>query len=477
MAKGRKHRATRRREAAAGDGTGVARRRTSAGTRRYRTGLLALGALVILTAAAAWGTSHLLSRVALGGASSAVPLPDMPARSEMPNALVSVLADADQALRRAVAADAEALAVGRAAGRLGQLYQANTYGARAARCYELAMARDAENPRWPYLLAILRQERGESDSVTALLERAVALAPEYSPARLKLADNQFKRGLAVAARASYEGRLALSPDDPYAHLGLARLALARSEWEVAERHLERATVGDSFATAYRLLASVHEHFGRDRRMQEVLARADGARRFAPAPDPWVDELIEQSYDVEWLLLNVSRYLSAGARALAQRTFERARQLDPRNPEVYVALGRQATDATQARRAFETAVSLAPDHAPALVSLGEMLVRENRPREAEALLRRAIDLEADLAAAHKNLGIAVAADGRFAEGVEHVRRAIALSPNTVSFRYSLASVLRQAGRRDEAAQQFRRILERWPSHPGATQALAALEAGR
>ena len=50
----------------------------------------------------------------------------------------------------------------------------------------------------------------------------------------------------------------------------------------------------------------------------------------------------------------------------------------------------------------------------------------------------------------------------------------LSPNTVSFHYSLASILREAGRPAEAADELRLLLERWPSHPGATQALAALD---
>ena len=444
------------------------------GPGRWPTGpraALAVGALVVLAVAAAWGTSRLMSRAVPAARSSIVALPDLPDR--MPASLVLVLTRADQALRRAIADGADAAVVGRAAGRLGQLYQANLDGVRAEQCYELALTRDAENPRWTYLLALVRQTRGESESVTALLERAVQLAPEYSPAWLKLADNQFKRGLDDRARASYDRRLALSPEDPYARFGLARLAVGRSEWEVARRHLESAAAGESFDAVYQLLASVYEQFGQSPQQQAALARAEAARRFFPAPDPWFDELLEQSHDVPWLLLNVSRYASAGQAPMAQRILERARRLDPDNPEVYVAFGRYASDVAQARAALEAAVSLAPDHAAAHVSLGEMLLRENRPRDAEVVLRKAIALEADLATAHKNLGLAVAAGGRFAEALEHVRRAQALSPNTVSFDYSLATILQQAGRRAEAAREFRRILQRWPSHAGATQALAAL----
>ena len=455
---------------------GVGNRRRVVGLGPYSVGVIALGALVILAVLVVWGTSQLISS-ADPVERQFVSVPDLPALSEMPSALVPVLTEADQALRRSVAESAESGTIAQAAGRLGQIYHANNYGENAALCYELATTKDAENPRWLYLLAALRQERGENTSVTELLERTVDLAPEYAPAWLKLADNQFKQGLFDRARASYERRLVLAVGDPYANLGLARLALARSEWELAEGYLERVTKAEAFAAVYRLLASVHDHFGHQQEREAALRRAEGARRFAPAPDPWVTQLLDHNYNVESLLLQVSRYSSVGQNVLAQRTFERAQRLEPNNPEVYVVLGQHASDATQARQAFQKAVSLAPDHASARVGLGEMLLRENRPQEAEAVLQEAIDLDPELAAAHKNLGLAAAAAGRFQEAVEHVRQAIVLSPNTVSFHYSLASVLREAGRREEAEVELHRILERWPSHPGAERALAALGGSR
>ena len=225
---------------------GVGNRRRVVGLGPYSVGVITLGALVILAVLVVWGTSHLISS-ADQVERQFVSVPDLPAPSEMPSALVPVLTAADQALRRSVAESADPGTIAQAAGRLGQLYQANNYGENAALCYELAMTQDAENPRWSYLLAVLRQERGENTSVTELLERTVDLAPEYAPAWLKLADNQFKQGLFDQARASYERRLVLSVGDPYASLGLARSALARSEWELAERYLERVTEADAFA--------------------------------------------------------------------------------------------------------------------------------------------------------------------------------------------------------------------------------------
>ncbi|HAK56323.1 MAG TPA: hypothetical protein DCP38_12735 [Acidobacteria bacterium] len=433
--------------------------------------VVALTALVGLAGAAAWGTSRLLSR-AEQTAELATEVPDLPPTVELPGAVGAALLTADRSLRDALSGDLEA--AGDAAGRLGQLYQANNFLDRAARSYELAIGRDATAPRWPHLLASVHRSRGDSRAEIELLERAVDLAPGYAPAWLRLADARFTEGLVEPARDAYEQRLALVDGDAYAHLGLARIALDAEAWEAAEEHLVEAGTADGFDTVYRLLATVHAQLGRAAQREAALARADRGRPFAPAPDPWVDDLMDQSYDVASLLLRVSRWSEAGRTVLAQRAFERARQLEPENPEIYVLLGRYAPDVAQARQAFETAVSLAPDHAVAHVGLGEMLLRENRPAEAEVVLRRAVELDPEQAAGHKNLGLAAAAAGRFEEAIRHVRRSMTLSPNTVSFHYSLASILREAGRSVEARDELRLLLERWPSHPGATQALAALD---
>ena len=217
---------------------------------------------------------------------------------------MQAVAEADRALRQAVAADAPAETIGELAGRLGDVYQANTFSARADACYRLAAELDGANPRWPYFLAHLRQERGEVEAVTPLLERTLELDPAYAPAWLRLGDNQFKLGQAVAARRAYERRLNLVAGDPWAQLGLARLEIERSNWELAESHL---TSAPEFGPAQRLLASVHDHYGRPGPAAESRRRADALGPFHPAPDPWIDALLTQSFDVDWLLFHVSRY--------------------------------------------------------------------------------------------------------------------------------------------------------------------------
>lgn len=392
----------------------------------------------------------------------------------MSDALRQVVTRSDASLRDAIDSHASDATIGQAAGSLGELYQANRYAERASAAYAMAMDLDPQNARWPYLMANLRQERGETESVIPLLERTLELSPGYSPAWLKLADSQFKQGDTEAAQASYERRLTLTPGDPWAHLGLARIAQARDEWEVAESHLQSAIeTNPDNGPALRLLATVQEHFGREAERADAQARADEASRFTPAPDPWIEGLFEYSYDIESLLTNVTRYAYVGNGEISQRLFNRARQLDPENPEVYLLFAQHAQSPDEAVMAYQTAISLDPDNVEAHELLGELLLLANRPTEAEPILRRAIALGSRSASTYKNLGLALAAAGRFDEAIAMIRQALVLSPQAAGAHYSLGYVLRAAGRRTEAIREFRRLLELQPNHPEARQALAEL----
>jgi len=432
-------------------------------------------AFVLLALGVTWGTSVLIARAASRAALERAP--DLPRFSDEPEALRQALGDADRTLRQALLTGASSTEAGRAAGRLGELYHANGYRERAAEGYELAIELDPDNPHWPYGLAFLLQESGETDSVTKLLRRTVELAPDYSPAWLKLGETQFKQGQNEAARTSYERRLTLSEGDPYAHLGLARLALGESDWFAAESHLEKAIATDSeFGEAHRMLAAVHEHFNRSEQSKRALERAERCGRFYPAPDPWADNLLEQSFDVDWLLVNAFKFAYVRGGEIANLLFGRAMDLEPDNPQVYLMLGKTVQDLAQARRAFETAVSLDPTNAEAFSLLGEVLLKENNPNEAERVLRKAIDLGTELPTTYENLGLCLASRGRFAEAIASIRRAVLMEPELIDFHLSLASTLKKAGRVREAEEQYGKVLQLKPTHTRAAQELAALVKG-
>ncbi|MCS5688784.1 MAG: tetratricopeptide repeat protein [Acidimicrobiales bacterium] len=431
--------------------------------------------LVVMAGAVAWFTSRLLMRVEAPGRLAEPALltmvPDLPETVGALPDFERAVAEGDRLLRQAVRSGASPDTVGEMAGRLGNLYQANAHGELAEACYGLATDLTTDNPRWPYLLAYKLQERGEAETVTPLLERTVELEPNYSPAWLKLAENRFKQGKFDEARASYERRLALTAGDPWALLGLARLAIEVGEWSQAESHLLVAIeAAPQFAALHRLLATVHEHYGHTAAGDASRQRANELGRFYAAPDPWVDGLIAQSFDVDWLLLNVSRYALLDP-DLSRLLFDRARSLAPEDPDVYVVLHEHVETLEEARRALETAISLDNSHPLAHMRLGELLYRQGEYNQAVELLNRSIHLGADTADAHRYLGLALTALGRLEDAVVALEQAVARAPGDADIHYSFAYVLQRAGRQSDSTRELRRVLELNPGHELAERALA------
>lgn len=77
---------------------------------------------------------------------------------------------------------------------------------------------------------------------------------------------------------------------------------------------------------------------------------------------------------------------------------------------------------EARRAFESALSLDPRYAPALVNIGNLHLEAGETGEALRYYERAVLSDDDYAPAHHNLGVAYKRLGRTADAVRELRRA-------------------------------------------------------
>lgn len=77
---------------------------------------------------------------------------------------------------------------------------------------------------------------------------------------------------------------------------------------------------------------------------------------------------------------------------------------------------------EARAAFETALDIHPQFAPALVNLGNLQLEAGNVEEAIGYYERAVRSDEDYAPAHHNLGVAYKRIGRTADFVRELRRA-------------------------------------------------------
>ena len=430
--------------------------------------------LVLLVLCLAVGTSMFIRHA--NRSSALACLPELPDLIRNTKTLREKVIGADRAVRETLQTRGPDELFGQRTGELGKLYQGNCFYDQALLCYQLAMDLDSKNPLWPYLLASVLQERGENESTRGFLERTIGLAPNYSPAVLKLADSYFKTGNTDKAKAHYDRRLKLAPGDPYALLGLGRIALEKSEWETAQACLQRAIAADpNFGDAYRMLATVHEHFGRLEEMKLALDRAARCPPFRPAPDPWIDALADLCYETEQLLvLGAKAITGLNVDAALSKFYRRAMELDPNNPKVHLATGKAMLMIGQikdAREFFQKTIELDPKSDEAYFQLGVVLQIEKKQDDAERMFLKALDLQPNNANIHNNLGVALLEQKRYEEAIEYLTQALDIDPEHISARYNLGMCFWAMGRTRDAIQQYRHVLRLKPEWATAASAFA------
>jgi len=128
--------------------------------------------------------------------------------------------------------------------------------------------------------------------------------------------------------------------------------------------------------------------------------------------------------------------------------------------------------TEARAAFEEAVSVNPKNAPSLNNLGNYEFLAGRYAEAKKYYERAVASDPDFAEAWYDLGNAAVALGQslseaeklrsFGEAEQHYRRAIKLSPDLLMAKDNLARLLLEMNRPKEAAEYFETVVKDNPT---------------
>lgn len=353
-----------------------------------------------------------------------------------------------------------------ALGELSQVYHANGFLDEAGRGYRVLLRADPRNPRWPHLLAHIVSGYGESVEAQSLFHRAVSLAPDYLPARLRLADVLLKTGAAAAAGEQYAVVLQREPQNPYALLGLARCDIAADRWTDARARLQAAAgANPDFQSAWNVLAAVHDHLGDATAAAAARKTAERATRFREPADPWLNELTFACYDVARLCVAATVSRDAGDARTTRSLLERAVNLAPDDAASHALLGTFLTeirDFAKAGEHLERAVALAPlipENWLALVTLrkstgdgtaldralaaglaqcpdsyalhlehGRRLKALGRPDEAQAEFARCRRLKPDDTAPYIESAMVHFRGNEFAQGAAELRAALSAVPN-------------------------------------------------
>ena len=364
---------------------------------------------------------------------------------------------------------------------LGRLYHANGYRHEAEACWQLLQAEQPREAQWLYYLADLRRAASDYPAMGALLEQTVKLAPDYAPAWLHLAELQFKTGQLESAERNYGRRLALLPADPYARLGLARVALQNGRRDEARHRLEEL-IKDTpeFPPGHNLYAELLAGDGDipGAGRQRFLGRETG--RFREADDPWMDGMQAWCYDYARLcVLGTIEYQTAHG-DWGKSFFERAIALRPDDPSGYEFLGslhQKRNDPAKARDTLEQGLLKAKTLRPSVlfyVNLSRAYRDLKQPAEAVRIARQGLRQLGDAFELHDALGAALGDWGHPEEAVEALRTAVALNPNDSNANYNLAVALLALRRLDEALVALNRSLVLQPTFPNSLLLLGRVE---
>jgi HemY protein len=317
--------------------------------------------------------------------------------------------------------------------------------------------------------------------MASLLGQTTKLAPDYAPAWLQLADLHFKNGKLTEAEHAYRMRLELLPDDPYARLGLTRIAIQNGRNDEARKRVEElATENPGFPPGHNLYADILAAAGDDIRAarQRLLARAAG--RFRQAEDPWLDELVDWCFDYETLCLRGSVDALSQHGDRGKSLFERAIQLRPDDLPAYEYLGNlylDSGDPGMARDTYERGLSMAPGVKPSArfrASLSRSYRLLHQPSEAARIAREGLTQIGEEAELHEALAAALGELGELDAAADAMRDAVACNPGDPELHYKLAVALLADQRIDEAVEALHRSYELDPSFPSTLALLAKIE---
>ncbi|MCY3970001.1 MAG: tetratricopeptide repeat protein, partial [Acidobacteria bacterium] len=353
-------------------------------------------------------------------------------------------------------------------GRYGMVLEAHTFTAEAIAAYRQAHALSPQTFRWPYLLAALIDERSAAESLP-LYRTALALDPDYAPARVRYAETLERTGQFDDAATEYEQAARLMPANAHAHAGLGRLALAAGDPVAAIRHLSRARdlapENRSFAVT---LAQAHAKVGDRERGQEIAAAARSLGRINYRNDPIRSSVHDLALDVRSYLRRANAHRVHGELELAQRELRAGIAADGSRPELHFALaevlaasGDQPGSLAAARRAYE----LHPELEGVAAFLARGLFQNGDLSGALAMADEALELDVGDANMMLLVAIISAERGDVVRTVEILDRAYKTRPQDAPTRNALTQLLTDVGEamassglQDAAAVQFEKALD-------------------
>lgn len=326
---------------------------------------------------------------------------------------------------------------------LGMVYHAHLQYEPARQCYQAATSLGSNDPRVPYLDALILARLGDRSAAIERMLEANELAPRHGATAWRLAQWYLESGEIEAAVKWSDRAVHRSPDDVSAKLVRARVLLQQDQHDeaaaaleqLAEQYPEDRYVRLLLGTAYRGVG----------RFEDAVREMERGRGAEPTwHDAWMREM--QAYYVGFraAMMRALAYLRANHPDAIEQ-FEALREREPGNVDVLVNLSIAYRRHAQPERALDVL------HEAAAVEPGRFLVQFH------------------LAATYRQLaGLLHGQDAArmqqmLVEGAEHARTAIEIQPRDPNGYGMLGEILQLLESWREAAMAYERAAELDPTN--------------
>ncbi len=261
----------------------------------------------------------------------------------------------------------------------GMVQLANDRPSEALTALRTAVARGDTAPTTLLNLALAEQKSGDLTCALCRMEELERRIPDWDEPPLRIAEALRAGDRYADAEAAYSRVLEISPHNQSALLGLAGLLILRGAGSSARDYALRCCgVAPDRAEAWDVLglALLCDN-------EKSLAESAFAEALRLAPN-----------NLQYALHRVDAAFAAGSQEVLLAWLEVAREADPLNYALAVALGvlfERLGRLPEAVDSLEAATALAPDAPLPAMLFGGALARANRLQEAEIALQRALEL--------------------------------------------------------------------------------------
>jgi tetratricopeptide (TPR) repeat protein len=331
--------------------------------------------------------------------------------------------------------------------RRGALAMHNGRSADAEANFREAVRLAPQMPEAHLDLGLVLGRNGKLDEAIQSIQTAVRLDPKLNSAHMFLGIFLYQANRQSEATAELKQELALSPDNVEALTWLGTVELAAGHPELATGPLDRA------AQLQPDDLNILEYRGR---AHNLVTRDTYARMARIDPGSWHVHRVQAEL-----------YSEDGRHADAIAEYEAAVKLEPRNPDLFEALGdeyRKTSQLDLARKAFAQELELSPHNAIAMYDLGSVDIEQGKYAEGVPLLETMLSSYNDAPVAEYYLGRGLAALNKNEEGLKWLQKSVNDDPSgEVAKRsyYELARLYRKMQRpaeSEKALAEYTRLRE-------------------